>query len=406
MSRSYVAAKQMTGLWKAVTVVERKFYHSGFSRVAEAQALVQKGLMEEAEKLMTMPLPRYVRPAVDIVRANMHGQDEGRWLQHLNQYLEHFDQAPVGLAPGSASRLHGLTTLPLPEVNDGPLISVIMAAHNAASTIGFAIDSILRQTWQRLELIIVDDASSDDTWREIQKAVARDSRVKALRNRINSGPYVCKNIALHLGLATGDFITCHDADDWAHPQRLAQHMKMARANSCLEGASLTLRLRMTPQGEFARIGEPRSGSPDGVANVATPSCLFHRDLLMTKLGSWDCVRFGGDSEIISRTEYFLRKTLPRLKSISMISLEASTSLSGSDNFAARVKGGLSPTRQAYKTAYEKWHGRMGGNAFMPFPPDVPTFERPEVMRVPMETINRVLRGEGELGQLPFQSEED
>ena len=53
-------------------------------------------------------------------------------------------------------------------------ISVLMPAFNAAETIATAIDSVLRQTWSNLELIIVDDGSDDDTWNIIQAFANRD----------------------------------------------------------------------------------------------------------------------------------------------------------------------------------------------------------------------------------------
>ena len=49
------------------------------------------------------------------------------------------------------------------ETNDHPLVSVIMAAYNAAEHIGEALDSVLAQDWRPLEVVVVDDGSADDT---------------------------------------------------------------------------------------------------------------------------------------------------------------------------------------------------------------------------------------------------
>jgi glycosyltransferase involved in cell wall biosynthesis len=267
-----------------------------------------------------------------------------------------------------------------------------MAAHNAGKTVEMAMRSILRQSWKRVELIVVDDASKDNSWQIIRDVGQSDQRVKILRHDINSGPYVCKNIALFRGLVTGDYITCHDADDWAHPQRLEKHMELAHQTGCLEGASLSLRLRMKANGEFARISEPRSGSPDGVCNISTPATLFSRDLLLNSLGSWDSVRFGADSEIISRAEYFLGKKLPRLKSISMICLESDTSLSGAGGVQARVGSALSPKRREYKSAYERWQASVCNRPRLEFPPQETEFVRPEGMAVPRAIIDALIKG--------------
>src|SRR5699024_5796391 len=97
-------------------------------------------------------------------------------------------------------------------------ISVILPAYNSEEGIHTAIQSILSQTWQNLELIIVDDCSTDDTLAVAQSYKTKDDRVRVLRTPTNSGPYIARNIALQA--ATGEFVTINDADDWSHAQKL------------------------------------------------------------------------------------------------------------------------------------------------------------------------------------------
>src|SRR5690606_13076944 len=125
---------------------------------------------------------------------------------------------PLCLAPTNDSRFNRLAALGAEAPRSGPLVSVLMPAFNAERTLKTAASSILQQTWRSLELIIVDDASTDATWRIAQDIAAADSRVTVRRNTTSVGPYVCKNLMLNL--VQGEYITCHDADDWAHPQRL------------------------------------------------------------------------------------------------------------------------------------------------------------------------------------------
>lgn len=96
-------------------------------------------------------------------------------------------------------------------------ISVCMAAYNGAGHIGTQIASILPQLTQDDELIIVDDASSDDTVRIIEGFT--DSRIRLYRNTLNLGP--TKTFDKALGLAIGDLVFLSDQDDLWYPHKIA-----------------------------------------------------------------------------------------------------------------------------------------------------------------------------------------
>src|SRR5690625_6169718 len=78
----------------------------------------------------------------------------------------------------------------------GPLVSVIFPAYNSELGICTAMDSILAQTWQNMELLVVDDCSTDATATVIQAYAQKDDRITFYSTPINSGPYVARNIAL------------------------------------------------------------------------------------------------------------------------------------------------------------------------------------------------------------------
>lgn len=107
-----------------------------------------------------------------------------------------------------------------------PLVSVIMAAYNAEKTIGPAIRSILNQTYQNLELIIVDDASRDRTVEVVQSF--SDPRLKLIRNKVNLKQGLARNIAIDH--AQGEFIAVNDADDLSMPTRLEKQVKFLRSH--------------------------------------------------------------------------------------------------------------------------------------------------------------------------------
>lgn len=96
------------------------------------------------------------------------------------------------------------------------LVSVIMTAKNEAGTIASAILSILKQTLDNFELIVVNDGSTDDT-EQILNAF-KDRRIRIVSNRINKGISWSRNLAITM--AQGKYIAIFDADDVSAPNRL------------------------------------------------------------------------------------------------------------------------------------------------------------------------------------------
>lgn len=105
-----------------------------------------------------------------------------------------------------------------------PLVSVIIPAYKAAHTIGLAIESILGQTYQNLEVIIIDDRSPDTTWEVINKYAAQDKRIRPYQNDVNMG--VGGNRARGIELAKGEFICWQDADDISMPDRIESQLQL------------------------------------------------------------------------------------------------------------------------------------------------------------------------------------
>lgn len=109
-------------------------------------------------------------------------------------------------------------------------ISVIMAAYNAEKTIEQAIKSVLRQTWTDLELLVVDDCSSDRTAELVERIAARDSRVRLYTNRKNSGVSYTRKHGLEQ--AKGSWIAILDSDDAWAPEKLEKQIALqAKTNA-------------------------------------------------------------------------------------------------------------------------------------------------------------------------------
>lgn len=101
-----------------------------------------------------------------------------------------------------------------------PRTSVIMPIHNAENTVTTAIKSVLEQTDQDFELILVDDLSTDSSRKKVKKflAEAQDTRVKYLENTENIGTAATRNKALDI--AQGEWVSFLDSDDQYHHQFL------------------------------------------------------------------------------------------------------------------------------------------------------------------------------------------
>ena len=91
-----------------------------------------------------------------------------------------------------------------------PSVSVIMPAYNAESYLPTAVESVLRQSFSDLELLIIDDGSSDGTLAIAQRYAARDARVRVLE-QANAGPGPARNAAFRC--ANGRFFAFLDSDD-------------------------------------------------------------------------------------------------------------------------------------------------------------------------------------------------
>ena len=125
-----------------------------------------------------------------------------------------------------------------------PVFSVIIPAYNAGSYVREAISSILAQSFTDFECIILDDGSSDDTLSLLREMEARDSRLRII-SRENRGLVTTLNELI--GLSRGRYLARMDADDRAHPERLARQFEYLESHpDCVAlGSIVTL---IDPQG--------------------------------------------------------------------------------------------------------------------------------------------------------------
>jgi glycosyltransferase involved in cell wall biosynthesis len=97
------------------------------------------------------------------------------------------------------------------NLNNGPLVSVLVATHNGENTIQVALDLICDSTYKNIEIIILDDASTDGTFQICEKTAKADSRVLLQRNLTNLG--IVETYNKLIGLSQGKYILWNDQDD-------------------------------------------------------------------------------------------------------------------------------------------------------------------------------------------------
>ena len=100
-----------------------------------------------------------------------------------------------------------------------PLVTVYITNHNYGKFISKSIESVLKQTYQKFQLIIIDDGSTDNSFKLIQQYYKRNKDIIILKQK-KRGLVASNNIAINL--AKGKYIIRLDADDWLHKNALKE----------------------------------------------------------------------------------------------------------------------------------------------------------------------------------------
>ncbi|MDF3917775.1 glycosyltransferase [Salinicola salarius] len=281
----------------------------------------------------------------------------------------------IGIEAGSSPLLDRIAPAPggkrLAMQPDAPLVSVIVPVYNAAGTVSTAIRSLFDQTWRRLEIIVVDDASTDETRAELARLEAGcpvDLSFRIVAQGENGGAYAARNAGL--AVARGDLITTHDSDDWSHPDKLA--LQAAALERSAAPACISFWSRATPELLFHRWRL----EDEGWVHRNLSSLMFRREVV-ERLGFWDEVRVNADSEYLARIEAAygaasIEEVEPGLPLAFGRSSELSLSQHGDTHACTQFQG----TRAMYMSAARRWHERakavddfylMPGGGSRPFP---------------------------------------
>jgi len=224
--------------------------------------------------------------------ANLEEEAPAR-LAWVNRALRHHDLTELSVHSNERRPLYErLGTAASLSTIHGPKITIIVPTFNAAEHIGTALESLVVQTWQDLEVLVIDDFSDDRTTEIVKGFTARDPRIRLICAEANRGSYVARNIGLRE--ATGEFVTTHDADDWSHPQKLEIQAQQLIENQ-RSVANMSQQSRASGDLCFHRRGNPGFYVFENLSSL-----MFRQAVVREKLGYWDSVRFGADSEFTQR----------------------------------------------------------------------------------------------------------
>ena len=178
-------------------------------------------------------------------------------------------------------------------MKSNPLVSVLMTAYNREKYIAASIESVLAQTLEDFELIIVDDCSNDHTVQVAQRYTS-DPRVRLITNKYNLGDYPNRNRTAQL--ARGRYFKFHDSDDLMYPHCLAT---MVRPMECELRAGFALSIsRNWPGGPCPMMLTPRVCYQREFLGTGMfmggPACALFRTDVFHELGGFPEQGVGSD----------------------------------------------------------------------------------------------------------------
>ncbi|MCW7538930.1 glycosyltransferase family 2 protein [Aquabacterium sp. A7-Y] len=291
--------------------------------------------------------------AIDRRLGRVQRADEAVERAFLQQGLR-----PVKLAPAVRGLPEIVCAPHASPCGGAPLVSVVMPVCNVADYIEQAVNSVLQQDHRNLEVIVVDDASTDGTGSRVEAAFSHDPRIQVLRLPVQQGTYTARNRGM--AVARGEFITFHDGDDWSHPEKISLQLRAVRSSPRIQ-ASVSDWVRVCREGCFhARQVYP-------YARMNTSSLMMRRQVL-SRLGWFDNVAIGADSEYLARIKLvFGVSAVARVRKVLSLGSWRADSLTNAPATGFSSRHAVH-SRLQYWERWNRWHTLMYGEGkFSPLP---------------------------------------
>ncbi len=287
--------------------------------------------------------------------------------------------SPITIAEGQGplfDRLRGTSPLSRCGQRESlPLVSVIVPTYNAEAFLPVALHSLLAQSWPRLEVLVVDDSSTDDSALIAQQFAANDQRVRVIPLTENEGAYSARNAGF--AEATGAFITVHDADDWSHPQKVESQVRPLLEDNKVQATV----------SHWVRTGNDLSPTAWRIEKSwinRNVSSLMVRAELRETLGYWDRTRVNSDTEYYYRiVQAYGRNAISEVFPGIPLAFGRTLPESLTNRSATHLRTQLHGIRHDHMEAAHEWHRRAARprDLFLPQHPSERPFLVPEPIAI-------------------------
>jgi len=275
-----------------------------------------------------------------------------------------------------------------PDKKKEVLVTVLVTAYNCGMYVRQSVESLLAQTHTRIQIMVANDASTDDTQAQLSTLATADARLRVFNLPENVGTYAAKSLMLQF--AEGEYVVCHDSDDLADPTFIAKSLAALVADSS----------KVAVISSWFRLDEELRIFPGAVRRFwpllsINHSSLMLRTAVLKDLGGWDVPRVAADTELFERlrTIYGSRAVLQLTSPLTIGSLRADSLMN--DAQVGAMQAAAFRRRVEYRESWVAWHTRCkkkGIKLVMASPfDDARPFAVPAEFKVCPEAIARCFR---------------
>lgn len=310
--------------------------------------MIERALLELGDAISESAGQKIISPLERGLLESFANRDTTALQEALNADYRSEGISSIVLAEQGSAPLFPASSDAASHFDGGPLVSIIMTTFNSEATVEFALDSIMAQSYRNFELIVVDDASSDQTVRKVRRRLHNVSGVEVLRRDTNGGPYAARNDAL--ALARGTLIAIHDSDDLSHPERFSIQASSLEQNP-------TVQLVTSSQVRIDETGSLRLDNTGGLRGTGPMTMMFRRSLI-EEIGPFVPVPTRGDMEFLSRVKHaFGAAAVHHERPILLFALDSGCSNSIVMRSTLERRRRLASFRRAFEYEHRRWAGK-------------------------------------------------
>lgn len=189
-----------------------------------------------------------------------------------------------------------------------PLVTVLMPCYNAMPFLTEALESIIHQTYTNLEILCINDGSSDETGEALERYAKQDKRIRIVHNETNLK--LIKTLNKGVSLATGEYIARMDADDIAVKDRIQTQVDYLEYYPEIDGVS-SGSYNISEDGKVFSENIPRNYSPLGSLFASFMFVPISHPLVMLKVDVFKDNNFLEETQTIHTEDYELWSRLLR-----------------------------------------------------------------------------------------------